>query len=319
MKILIAPLNWGLGHASRCIPLIQKYVARGNEVIVAGNGISLQLLQQRFPELRRIELPKFELRYSNKKQQIGAMVRALPALIKSCMNDHSALKRILCNEHFDLVISDNRFGFFSKKTKCIFITHQLMVKMPKLLTWFEPIYWKLQNSIINKYDACWIPDVEGKENLSGDLSHKYPLPTNAKFIGHLSRFELFENITPNETYNIVAVVSGVEPTRSHFESAIIKRYASTKDRVLIVQGKPSEGEHATSQGSITRIPHLPDKELASYLLGAKKIISRSGYSSIMDYKILGVLHKVTLHATPGQTEQEYLADRMSSDQSEKME
>ena len=42
--------------------------------------------------------------------------------------------------------------------------------------------------------------------------------------------------------------------------------------------------------------------------GAKKIISRSGYSSIMDYHALGCLEKVEMIATPGQTEQEYLQD-----------
>lgn len=306
MKILVAPLNWGLGHASRCIPIIQKYLSERAEVVLGGNGISLLLLQQHFPTLRSINLPEFEICYSSGKQQIGAMLRTLPKLIKSSLADHSTLKKILSSEHFDLVISDNRFGLFSPQTHCVFITHQLMVKMPQGFKCFEFFYWYLQKKIINKYDECWIPDMQGGDNLSGDLSHKYPLPINAKFIGHLSRFEKYKDTVPNSKFRIVAVVSGVEPTRSNFENELIKRYQSHEEKVLIVQGIPSEEIQTVTIGSILTVSHMSNGDLAAYLLGAERIISRSGYSSLMDYKTLGVLHKVELHATPGQTEQEYL-------------
>ncbi len=203
-NILIAPLNWGLGHASRCVALVRQEIEAGNHVTLAGDGESLSLLRKHFPDLPIIHLPHLDLRYSAGKSQIGAMLRAIPKIIIWSIQDHRVLRQILQYQHFDKVISDNRFGLFSRQrkkdkgrrikdkgqrtTQCIYLTHQIMVKMPCGFGWAEGIVRKLHGWIIRQYDECWIPDYEGEENLSGDLSHKYSLPRNARFIGPLSRF-----------------------------------------------------------------------------------------------------------------------------------
>ncbi len=307
MKVLIAPLNWGLGHATRCIPLIHKFLQEGHEVVLAGNGASLLVLKSHFPTLRSIPLPAFEVRYSHKNNQVGAMFRMLPQIIYAAFSDKKALKKILQHEHFDQVISDNRFGLFSNNTHCIYISHQLMIKMPRRLQWAESIAWRIHRLIISKYNECWVPDTKEGGGLSGDLSHKYPLSNKIKFIGTLSRFALLENIKANNEFDIVALLSGVEPQRSMFEKDIISKHLHRKEKVLLIQGKVSEAQTQKQIGNITIATHIPDKQLASYLLGAEKIIARSGYSSIMDFDTIGVLHNVEFTATPGQTEQEYLA------------
>ncbi|MCE5330732.1 MAG: hypothetical protein LLF95_01165 [Bacteroidales bacterium] len=306
MKILLCPLNWGLGHATRCVPIIRELVADGHEVVIAADGFPLEFLHQQFPNLRLIEVSSYAVRYSSGKTQVLAMLWNLPNIFAGIRKEHSWLKKLLKNEHFDQVISDNRFGLWNKKTHCIYITHQLMVKMPLMLKILEPLIWLIHRVVILRYNECWIPDTEGKENLSGDLSHKYPLPRNAEFIGPLSRFRDFESKNIDDTYEAVAVLSGVEPQRSIFEHELMRRFQHSGQKMLIVCGQPTAKKRSYHVGDVTLVSHLHDEELAPILKGAKKIISRSGYSSIMDLEALNCLGKTELIPIPGQTEQEYL-------------
>ena len=311
MKILICPLNWGLGHAARCVPIIRRLTDEGNEITIVADGFPLEFLRHEFPELAFIEYSSYPIHYSEGKSQIGAMIRCFPKIIMKIISEHRWLKKLLKAEHFDMIISDNRFGLWNKNVHSVYITHQLMIKMPKGLKFLEPIVWRFHRFFILKYDECWIPDYEGEKNLSGDLAHKYPLPKNAKFIGSLSRFSLLKDIIPKSEYQTVAVLSGVEPQRSLFEKELIKRFENRAEKTLIVQGKPQKEKQIQTIQNITIVSHLETSELASVLLGAEQIISRSGYSTIMDLDALNCLHKAELIPTPGQTEQEYLAGKMT--------
>lgn len=235
------------------------------------------------------------------------MFFSIPNIIRGIIKEHFWLKKILKKEPFDQVISDNRFGLWNKQVHSIYITHQLMVKMPRVLKMFEPLVWFIHRCFINRYNACWIPDNIGNNGLSGDLSHKYPLPTNAKFIGTQSRFRNMIDIQPDTRYEVAAIVSGIEPHRTIFEKSLLEKYRNADYRTLIISGQPQVGNTETNIENITLVPHLSDVEIASVFLGAKKIISRSGYSTIMDLSALNCLQKAEFFPTPGQTEQEYLA------------
>lgn len=337
MKIFIAPLNWGLGHASRCIPLISKYVNDGCEVVIGGDGESLALLHMRFPNLRVVKLPSLNMKYSKGNSQIWALAKAVPRLINWSIKDHYALKRLLQQEQFDRIISDNRFGLYvnlrpksrylsryskprkqvdsSKEPETIYITHQLLIKTPKGLHWLEPLLASIHRTIILKYTQCWIPDFAGSDNLSGDLSHKLSLPRNAVFVGPLTRFPVKQHISLTEEqtlaepspYRIVAVLSGIEPQRTMFEQQIVKHYIGGEQQVLILRGKTNIPNTKIINHNITLVPYLDDIALQDALLGAEIILARSGYSTIMDFYALACLHKARLVPTPGQPEQEYLA------------
>jgi len=306
MKILICPLNWGLGHATRCVPVVRQLLADGHEPVLVSDGYPLEFLRQEFPTLRFIEYPSYPVFYAAGKSQVGAMIISFPNILKGILNEHTWLRNLLQTEQFDQVISDNRFGMWNKQVHSIYITHQLMVKMPFYLKFLEPLVHRIHKAFINRYDECWIPDVEGKIGLSGDLSHKYPLPLHAAFIGPLSRFREMENTQPDARFKVVAVISGVEPQRTIFEKSLIDRFKNADYSTLIVAGLPQSEKIVEQINSITLISHLHDQELASVLLGATKIISRSGYSTIMDLKALNCLYKAEFIPTPGQTEQEYL-------------
>lgn len=315
MKILIAPLNWGLGHATRCIPLIRQYMANGDEVVLGGDGDSLLLLHRTFPELRIINLPSLELCYDKDFKQRKFYWRSIPILLRSAIADHYYLRQFLAIELFDLVISDNRFGFFSRDVRCVYITHQLYPILPKRLFLFQPLVRWLHARVYNRYDEVWVPDYEDtKYNLSGALSHGGHFDERAKYIGPLSRFSLYtaeEGQTRfNHTYSIVAILSGLEPQRTIFEQQILNRFSMSNDSLLLVRGKVSEPQTTIQKSNITIVPNLSDLEMMIAITNAQKIIARSGYSTIMDLEVLGVLSKAELHPTPGQSEQEYLAQRL---------
>lgn len=328
MRILVAPLNWGLGHASRCVPLIRRLQAEGHEVVLGGDGESLSLLRKHFPKLAVLPLAPLELRYSRGTSQVGAMLRALPRIIRSARLDHKMLADYLRYEQIDQIISDNRFGLYlsnhtaqqivraqrEKKSqiKSIYITHQLTVVLPRPWQWLEPLVARWHRRIISRYDECWIPDNPASadllQGLAGRLSHPAVLPPNAKYIGELSRFSQISNNQSQIAYpQIVSVLSGLEPQRTMLEQEIIRRYENSSQTVLIVRGKVQGPPTVVRHGNITIVPWLDDDHLAASLLSAERIICRSGYSSVMDMYALGVMHKVEWHPTPGQPEQEYLA------------
>jgi uncharacterized protein (TIGR00661 family) len=307
-KVLVCPLNWGLGHATRCVPIIRGLLAHDREVVVAADGYPLAFLQHEFPELRFIELPSYSIRYSKSNSQILAMVVSLPRVMAGIVREHLWLKSLIKNETFDYIISDNRFGMWHPEVHSIYITHQMMIKMPRGLTFLESTVWKMHQRVITKYNQCWIPDLAADGGLTQDLAHRYPLPAHARFIGTLSRFDQLNTVEPDTSYQILVLVSGVEPQRTLFEQAMIRRFAGSSEKVLILTGQPSYQPSTLHKENITLLSHLEDDKLAATILGAEKIISRSGYSTIMDLYALGCLHKAELIPTPGQTEQEYLAE-----------
>lgn len=330
MKILIAPLNWGLGHATRCVPLVRQHLEQGDEVVLGGDGESLLLLQRHFPQLRVIHLPSLELRYSANNQQRGFYLRAIPALLRFTIADHYYLHQQLAIEHYDLIISDNRFGLFTRQTRCVYITHQVYVRLPRRLRIFQPLARALHACVFKRYHEVWVPDYENmEESLAGELCHGGRYDAHVKYIGPLSRFASSEGtpkelrmnseetpkpyhapVAENTEYSVVAILSGLEPQRSIFERAILERYANTSEKVLLVRGKVAEAQTKISRNNITIVASLSDHALLEAMKQSTTIIARSGYSTIMDLAVLGLLYKAELHPTPGQSEQEYLASRL---------
>ncbi|NOZ47806.1 MAG: glycosyltransferase [Chlorobi bacterium] len=305
--VLVCPLDWGLGHASRMIPVINKLLNNKNKVIIAADNLPYNLLKDEFPGLQFIRFPSYKIKYSGNKSQAIKILVQIPRIKLSIWKEHRQLKRIISKNKIEVVISDNRFGCWNKKVKSVYVTHQVMVKMPKGLKFLEFIGYLIHKWFINKYDECWIPDWEGVDNLSGDLSHKYKVPDNAGFVGPLSRFERVKIEKTEHKFDVVCILSGPEPQRTFFEEILITIFLQSNDNVLIVQGLPGKNVKPDKR-NITFANHLPTSELASVIVNSKNIICRSGYSSIMDLVTLN--KNAVLVPTPGQTEQEYLGKIM---------
>ena len=322
MKIIVAPLNWGLGHASRSAVLVEKMLADGHEVLLAGNGMSLTLLRRRFPDLRYVNLSDLKLTYSRGSTQVPALLRQVPKILRCALRDRQMLNQLLDIEHFDLLVSDNRFLLRSSRLRSVYLTHQLQILMPKRWRWLEPLANAVNRRMISHYDECWVPDNEKISlSLARRLSHPTRMPKcKVKYIGPLSRFSALTSDNGNNQdmrYDVVAVLSGLEPQRTMLEEQIIKDYLGKPEEVLIVRGLISQPKIKTRKQYLTFVPSLDDQPLAAAISLCSRVIARSGYSTLMDLSALGALHKATLIPTPGQSEQEYLASLYKSqDQSQ---
>jgi uncharacterized protein (TIGR00661 family) len=307
LHILVSPLDWGLGHASRCIPVIHELIKAGHIVTVAGQGRSLLLLQKEFPFVESIATEGFSPSYSKSGNLIFHLLLLLPRFLFSILRDHRMLKKLIRKHRFDIVISDNRYGLWNRKIKSIIITHQVMLKMPGWLEFAEYLAYSVSQLLISRFDECWIPDYPEKPGLSGDLSHKYAKPRNAKFIGPLSRFQSIENdtIPIQDKKRITILISGPEPQRSIFEDLILHQITGLEFNFTLISGKPESEKINPGNKELTIFPHLAAKELCSLIGSSALVICRSGYSSIMDLHALGA--KALFVPTPGQTEQIYLA------------
>lgn len=301
-RILVCPLNWGLGHATRCIPLIRELLKQDADVIIAAEGRPLELLKQEFPNLEYIVLKGYDITYPSSGNMALHIFMQLPRILTGIYREHAALNALIDKYHLDAIISDNRYGLWSRRIPSVFITHQLRIKCPPLIAFLEPVLYRINTFFTKKYTHCWIPDFALAPGLSGDLSHTKNLPANTTFIGPLSRF--MPGQQQEKKYDLLILLSGPEPQRTLFEGQVISQLKG-KRKVLIVSGTPERKENTSISESIERRPHLAADELQKAILQSEFVICRAGYSTIMDLAVLGKCAGFV--PTPGQTEQEYLA------------
>ncbi len=302
LRILICPLDWGLGHASRCIPIIEQLLLQQHEVVIGATGAPLLLLRKEFPTLSYVDFPGFSIRYSKQFLWLKIGVQ-LPRIIFESIREHRQLRKI-CSEHkIDVVISDNRFACWNPAITSIFISHQLFIRAP----FFEGIIRAVNFWCMKHYQRIWIPDVAGEKNFSGHLAHGKNLPSHAEYIGILSRFKSKNNLpVSNFTYDVCILLSGPEPQRTLLEDILVAQIRDLNLRAMVVRGIPGEPKKLENTAPVFFENHLATKDLQEVIESSKIVVCRSGYSSIMDLARMG--KKAIFIPTPGQTEQEYLAD-----------
>lgn len=302
-RILVAPLNWGLGHATRCIPIINTLITEGFVPVIASDGAALTLLRKEFPNLSTLKLPSYNITYSkNGKLFKLKLLKDLPKLIKAVKAEKKAVSYILKHNDIAGIISDNRLGVRNKKVPSVFMTHQLNV-LSGNTTWLST---KMHQNIIKKFDACWIPDTEGDINLSGKLGHvkKFDIPTT--YIGPLSRFTKTDSETKND---LMVLISGPEPQRAFLEEKLLFELKGYSGKVVFVKGIMERKQTIQVFGNITIYNFMTSELLEKTINESALVLSRSGYTTVMDLAKLN--KKAFFIPTPGQFEQEYLAKRLT--------
>ncbi len=304
-KILVAPLNWGLGHSTRCIPIIRALIEQGFEPILASDGVALELLKKEFPELLHLELPSYHVEYAKKAEFF--MLKLLwnaPRMIAAVLKERSIVNRWVKQYDIAGIISDNRLGVYSKKVPSVFITHQLNV----LTGSTTKITTELHKNIIRKYTQCWVPDVDARPNLSGKLGHLKKNLHNVKYIGPLSRLQ--KQSLPIK-YKLMVILSGPEPQRGFLEEKLIHELQDYTGKILFIKGKIEAEQIVDVKGHITYYNYMNSEQLEQAFNESCKVLCRSGYTTIMDLAKLE--KKAFFIPTPGQFEQEYLAKKLKRD------
>ena len=311
--ILVAPLDWGLGHATRCIPLIRTLQQHPIRILIAAEGPTLALLQEEFPHLEFLILKGYRIRYGkgpgSTLLRIGAQV---PGILIRAMKEHYWLRKVHRQYRLSAVIADNRFGLFLRHVPSVYITHQLSVKTGHSIT--DWLATRLHRFCIRHFSECWVPDSAQAPSLAGKLSHPAHPPAPLRYIGPLSRFQA--PAEPAAPVDLLLVVSGPEPQRSLFEEKLLTGLQSYTGKAVLVRGLPGEPQRPLPSGiqlppNVRVFHHLRADALQGFMAGAALVISRSGYTTVMDLMQLG--RRALLVPTPGQAEQEYLAHHLEQE------
>lgn len=302
---MVACLNWGLGHATRCIPIIQALQAKNFGVIIASEGSALRLLKKEFPHLESIELPSYNIKYpSNRRFFKWKMFFSLPHIHKTMKSEEKVIKKIISKQKISGIISDGCFGVRSKTIPSVYITHQINV----LTGSTSFVSSKFHQRIIEKFDVCWVPDVNDSVlNLSGKLGHLKKTTFPVKYLGIISRMK---KVQLPKSIDILVILSGPEPQRTYLEEKLLKTLEKSQKRILIVRGVVEEEQIWKNNKNLSIVNFMQSKELEDSINKSELIIARSGYTTIMDLAILE--KKAFFIPTPGQYEQEYLAKRLKS-------
>lgn len=301
-NILVAPLNWGLGHATRCIPIIKALENQGYNPIIASDGIALAMLKKEFNHLQMLELPSYEIEYAQNGNHFKwKMIKNTPKMIEAILKERQMVKKWIKEYAISGIISDNRLGVYSKKITSVFITHQLNV-LTGNTTWITS---KLHQFIIKKYDECWVPDVAETPNLTGKLGHLENPHSKIKYIGPLSR--LHKKNLPKK-YDLMVVLSGPEPQRGMLEEKLAVDLLEYKGEVVFIKGIVETEQIIEKIAHITFYNFMTTTELEQTFNESEMVLCRSGYTTVMDLAQLG--KKAFFIPTPGQYEQEYLAKKL---------
>jgi len=303
--ILIAPLNWGLGHATRCIPIIKALQENNYIPIIASDGMALEILRKEFPYIKSLKLPSYQIEYAKKGADFKwKLAQNFPKLIKAVWDEKKLVDNWIEKHDIDGIISDNRLGVFSKKVPCVFMTHQLNV-LTGNTTWFTS---KLHQYFIKKFTECWVPDFEGNPNLTGRLGHIGKSNLRLKYIGPLSRMQKKEF---PKIYDLMIILSGPEPQRGLLEEKLKKEVVNFGGKLIFIKGIVEKTQNKEQIENITFFNFMNTRQLEQTFNESEMVLCRSGYTSIMD--LVTLEKKAFFIPTPGQYEQEYLAEKLEKD------
>lgn len=313
LPVLICPLNWGLGHATRVIPIVNTMIAEGKNIILACDDLPFDLLKDVFHNHREVKMVRFpgkKVTYSRGKDQFFKLFLQAPGLLWSVFMEKRWIEKFIKDNPVSLIISDNRYGASSKRVYSVFLGHQLNIPLPRSIKWLKGVFRFFNHHFIRQFNHCVVPDFVQQPGLSGVLSHgDFPFPV--KYCGPLTRFagndtdstEEHPVIHKMKQETLVAIVSGPEPQRTIFEELIIK-HLHGRDLILF-RGIPGQN-HIREEGRTMIVNHASARVMFYAMKNAEVVIARSGYSTLMD--IFFTKAPCILIPTPGQTEQEYLAN-----------
>ena len=304
MKVLFGVCSWGLGHATRDLPLIKGIIQAGHEASIVARGRSLNLLKEELGNsCRYLEIPDYSSPYSKKDFSVAKFLSYFPVYMNQVIKEHERIKKLVKREGYERIVSDNRFGIHITEIPSYFISHQLRFLAPGRVKLFEMATEGFNYSFFkNSFSKFLVPDFK-KDSLSGDLSHnlKYFKERQVDYLGILSDLRKKE-VSQDIDYFIS--ISGPEPQRTIFEHKVLEQAPRLKGRVVVALGAPdAPGEKGN--GDLRIFGYLNRREQEDVMNRAKLVITRPGYSTLME--LVALEKKALFVPTPGQTEQVYLA------------
>ena len=303
MKVIYGVCSWGLGHATRSLPVIRTLIQEDNEVTIISNGRSLELLKKELGDkIDYFDIPDYPMLLSeNSRQFIAKSIVYWPSFIARMESGLQKLKKILQNKKYDRIISDARYDLYSRTIPSFFISHQIRIMNPLRIKMFERGSEIFNLFFFKRFAGIIVPDYKDN-NLSGDLSHNLNRIDEKKlhYVGVLSDFKKKKR---KQDIDYLISISGPEPQRTILERKLLSQIDDLNGNIVVTLGK-SESVGKMYKKEITTYSFLSKEKREDFLNRSKLVISRSGYSTIMDLAVVG--SKALFIPTPGQVEQEYL-------------
>lgn len=304
-KVLVAVLDWGLGHASRSSRIIRILKNQQHEVIIASSGPALQFLKSEFQGMKSYELPAYNIRYSSHRfLLVPSFLLLFPGIVRLFQKENRILQEIISREQISLIISDNRYGCYSRKVHSVFLCHQLTIPLSGIFRPLRKLVSLLHAVLIKRFDSVWVPDFP-ELNFSGSMGICPGL--KPQYIGMLSRFSPCAPAAEKKFF-ITAIISGPDPQRTRLTENLEQILSSFDQPCLLLTGTPGAEGFRKQINQLTILNHAETQEMQKLICSSAYIIARSGYSSVMDYAVTA--SRVIFIPTPGQPEQEYIAQRM---------
>jgi UDP:flavonoid glycosyltransferase YjiC (YdhE family) len=308
--VLFSPLDWGYGHTTRSIPLINALVELNCSVIIACNNWQSNLLKPLFPSCTFIELQGYGIKYGKtKKGTRFLLILQISRILKQVKEENRWLRELLKTRTIHGILSDNRYGLYNSTIPAVLITHQLRIQSG----WgrlADNILQTLHYRFIRQFSQCWVPDNHNLPGAAGNLSHPLELPSiPTRYLGCLTRFE---PCTSDSGSFLLILLSGPEPQRSILEAILLQQAGGIHESVVLVRGTQSNPDLVNQPANVTIINYASTTDLNGLICNARLVIARSGYTTIMD--LLQLKKKSILIPTPGQTEQEYLGGHLMDQQ-----
>lgn len=304
MKVMYAVCSWGLGHATRSLPVIRKLEDEGNNITLVSHGRSLDLLKKELGTNHEyIDIPDYPMLLSNNSRQFMAKSMIYwPMFIHRMRKGLTKITKILKKKNYDKIISDGRYDVYSKKIPSFLITHQIRILNPMRFEIFEKGSEIFNLFFFKRFAGVLIPDYK-TDNLSGDLSHNLNKIDEKKlhYVGALSDFK---KINKKKDIDYLISITGPEPQRTILQKRLLPQIKNLDGKIVVTLGKTEAKENITDE-DVETYSFLTKKQREDILNRSKIVVSRSGYSTILDLAVIKT--KALMTPTPGQTEQEYLA------------
>jgi len=304
--VLVSPLSWGLGHATRDLPIIRYLLERGHRVTIAASDRALALLEREAPECDFERLPDYPPPYSAGKHFVPKFVAMAPAMLWAIEVESVRVRRLLRRRRFDLIVSDNRFRVRSRHVPSFVITHQLRFMTPPGLEAFERLTEFFNYVYLHPFDRIIVPDAaDPVANLSGRLSHDLPYLRRSRRVYYAGPLASVRRMDVAQDVDLFISISGPEPPRTQLERTILRKVRQIEgDRIVVALGKPEVKETRHIDGRVEVHGFLDRARQQEMLNRARFVVCRSGYTTVMELAELG--RKALFIPTPGQTEQVYL-------------
>lgn len=307
--IFYCVLNWGIGHATRSVPIIQHLIDNENQVILFSDGEAENLLRASFPHLNIHTLPSYKIQYKSTRFLFLTIILQSSTRGKIIKKENKAIQEYHKKYNADIIISDNRYGCYIDGKENYLITHQLKLVSNFLV---EKISLFFIKNLIKPYKEIWIPDIESVK-LSGNMTD-VDVNVKKRWIG-FPKINSIDTDMPNQEghknkIDLLILLSGPEPRRTELEATYLKIIPSLDRKVSFIAGNFSNKYNEFQRENLEYYSFKKYEETLQFIANADTIICRSGYSTLIDLYVLEK-EKIICVPTTGQPEQEYLADYWS--------